>query len=164
MKKTALIILALLVGFSVYAKHHKRKKKQQATTSSMISVTMRRTPCYGRCPNYEIQLDNDGTAIYTAIRFNPDTGTFTKNIGAAKVKEIIDQFNSYRVDTCQDLYRNRIADLPGINFTIKYKDSTKNIRNAQFGPGFLKTLATAVDDAAKKTDDSWTKVDTAKKN
>ncbi len=159
MKKTALIILALLIGVSVYAKHHKRKKQKQVATL-ITSVTMLRTPCYGRCPNYEITLDKDGNAVYTGLRFTPDTGTFTKNIGAEKAKEIFDQFRTYRVDTCQDMYRNRSSDLPGILLTIKYQDSTKNIRNAQMGPYFLKALATAIDDAAKKTDDGWTKVET----
>ena len=162
MKKTALMILALLVGVSVYAKHHK-KKKQEQHKGEITSVTLLRTPCYGRCPNYEIKLDLDGSATYTAIRFNPDTGTFTKNIGAEKAKSVFDQFLSYRVDTCMDMYRNRSSDLPGIFLTIKYKDSTKNIRNAQMGPSFLRTLATAIDDVAKKNDDSWTKVATPTK-
>ncbi len=162
MKKIALIILALLVGVSVNARHHKRKKKKKPQTQEVLSVSMHRTACFGRCPQYKIEVKGDGTATYTAIRFNPDTGVYTKNIGAAKAKEIIDQVKLYRVDTCSNFYENRIQDLPGLIFTIQYRDSTKNIRGANFGPGFLKAIANTLDEAAKKTDDSWKRVDKPK--
>ena len=158
MKKIALVIFALLITVSVFAKHHKRKKKQ-VKKAEITSVSLHRTACYGRCPDYTIDLNIDGTAIFTAIRFNPDTGIFTKNIGAQKAVEIINQFKTYRVDTCKNLYQNRRPDIPGLVLTIKYADSAKTIRNAHFGPYFLKQLATSIDEVAKKAegDNSWKK-------
>jgi len=156
MKKLLITLLAVLVAFGAYATHkHKKKKK---TANGIVSVQMHRTPCFGKCPEYTIDIDNGGVATYTGIRFTTDSGVYKKNIGTIKARDIIAKFMSYRVDTCNNRYPNRIPDVPGINFTITYRDSTKKIQNANFGPGFLRELATDMDDAAKKTDDSWNKV------
>ncbi len=81
-----------------------------------------------------------------------------------KAMEMINQFYTYRVDTCKDVYDNRIQDVPGIVFTIQYKDTIKTIRNANFGPRFLPLLAKDMDAIGKKADDTWVKAeDPAKK-
>ena len=79
MKKITLLILSMLLIGSVFARHHKRKKDKQP--NSITSVSIHRTACYGRCPDYLVQISNDGTAIYTGKRFTADTGIFKKNIG-----------------------------------------------------------------------------------
>ena len=76
--------------------------------------------------------------------------------------EVINQFKTYRIDTCKDEYDNRIPDIPGIIYTIKYKGSIKTIYNAHFGPQFLKTLAEAMDAAGKKSDNTWKKIEDKK--
>ncbi len=162
MRKIVLVILALLAGMSVNAKHHKRKKKKEPQTHEVLSVSMRRTACFGRCPQYSIDIKGDGTAIYTGIRFTPDSGSYTKNIGAQKAREIMDRVKLDRVDTCQNAYHSRIQDLPGMILTVQYSDSTKTIRDAGYGPGFLKDIANAIDEAGKKTDDSWKKMEAPK--
>lgn len=156
MKKITLVILSILFCGIAFAKH-KHKKKQQAS-GNIISVSIRHTACYGRCPDYTIEINKDGSVIYTGARFVPDTGIFKKNIGMEKAIGIINQFNTYRVDTCKDIYRSRIADLPGLVVTVKYNDSTKMIRDANSGPDYLKQLADTIDDIGKKTDNGWTKI------
>lgn len=156
MKKITLLIFAIIISGAAIAKH--KHKKKQSSGNAITSVSMRRTACYGRCPEYTIEINENGMATFTGIRFTPDTGTFRKNIGASKAIEIINQFETYRADTCQNGYRNRIEDLSGLILTINYKDSTKTIRNANFGPIFLRQLGQAIDAAGKKTDDSWEKV------
>ena len=152
MKKSALIILSLIIAFTASATQHKHKKKHRPA-NQIISVSMRRTACYGRCPDYTIEINKDGVVTYTGKRFTKDTGTFKKNIGSVKAIALIGKFNTYRVDTCQDNYVNRISDLPGIIMTIQYGNHTKTIMNAHFGPGFLKELAGEMDAVGNKTDD-----------
>ena len=108
--------------------------------------------CYGRCPEYSIEIADDGSATYTGKRFTEDTGIFKKNIGKAKAKEIIDFLSMNKVDTCKDLYENRIPDLPGITITINYPKRKKVIRNASFGPDFFRELSTKMDEAGRKTE------------
>lgn len=163
MKKTTLVILMLLVGFAGFAMQKKKKKKTK-NSNEIVSVTIHRTTCFGRCPDYIIQLDKDGTAIYTGIRFTEDTGIFKKNVGKTKVQDIFSDLTTNRVDTCKEVYENRIPDLPGLIISIKYANRTKMIHNAHFGPAFLQRIATSIDEAGKKTDKSWKKTGMPKTN
>lgn len=161
MKKLTLVILLLSVIVGVQAKQAKKKKKQAAKTGEIISVEMHRTVCYGKCPDYLININKDGTVTYTARMFTPDTGIFKKTIGKAKAAEVIALFKQYRVDTCMEMYENRLSDLPGLNMTINYKKSTKKVFNCDWGPIFLKEIAHAMEDVGKKPEDAgaeWKKV------
>jgi hypothetical protein len=63
----------------------------------------------------------------------------------------------YRIDTCREMYENRIPDLPGLNFIIKYKKGKQKIYSAGFGPEFLAEIAAAMDEAGIKKDKTWKK-------
>lgn len=152
-----LVALLMATSLAVFAMKKKTKKKV-ATTNEIISVKMHRTACFGRCPEYKIEINKDGNVTYTAMRFNADSGIYKKNIGTTKAMNVITAFKTYRVDTCREMYENRIPDIPGIIFTIKYSNRTQTIHNAHFGPQFLKTLAEQMDNAGKKSDNSWKKV------
>lgn len=156
MKKLSVIILLAVATVSCFATSKKSAKKNGAAPA-ITSIKLQRTACYGRCPEYSIEISKDGSVVYTAVRFNEDTGIFKKNIGTKKAKAIFDEFASYRVDTCRERYELTITDLPGLIYTIKYPGRTQRIINANFGPPFLKTLAEHVDEAGKKTGTGWKK-------
>lgn len=146
-----LITLAPLLSWGV-------KKKKLAVHSNISSVTMRRTACFGRCPEYKIEITRNGQVTYTGIRNVKDTGVYTRNIGYIKAMQIISKLNNNKVDTCRNLYDNRIPDLPGIIYQVAYKDSTKRISNAEWGPAYLKEIAEQIDAIGKPTDKTWKKV------
>jgi hypothetical protein len=157
MKKIVIILLSVLTGCSVMAASHKHKKKQQG--NEITAIKLFRTGCFGHCPTYSIEIDKNGTAIYNAVRFNKDSGSFIKKIGVAKAMEVINEANKYRVDTCKEAYPNMIPDLPGINFTVKFAGKTKNIINAKYGPAFLSDLAGLIEEAGLKTnDEGWKRI------
>ena len=151
MKKITLFILLFVAACSIYPATAKQAKKP-AKPQEIIAVGIHRTVCFGKCPDYKIEINKDGTATYTAIRFTEDTGIFKKNIGKNKAKEIIALCVKYRIDTCREMYENRIPDLPGLNFTINYGTRKKAIFSANFGPDFLTEIAKAIDEAGQKTD------------
>ena len=158
MRKIALVILLLLACVSAFAKHGKHKKKA-APVNEIISVSLRHTACYGRCPVYKIEVNKDGIATYTATLFSPDTGVFTKKIGTKKAMEIINRFNTARVDTCKDNYPSRFTDLPGTVFNIQYKSTMKMINDASAGPPVLMELRQMMDSiiVTRKVDNTWHK-------
>ena len=156
MKKITLLISFFLSAFCVSAQQKPHAEKQ--APKGIESVQIFRTGCHGKCPTYSVEIDKDGKVTYIAIRFCGDSGTFNKNIGAAKATEILNKVSAYRLDTCKDVYPNLVPDQSGLIYTIKYKNKVKNIRNAKFGPAFLVSLAKDIDDAGKKTDNNgWKK-------
>ncbi len=154
---SVILLLTIAVPYTTLAAKKKQKKKQGSSIEAS-SISIHRTVCFGMCPDYIVELKKDGTAIYTANRFTPDTGIFRKNVGKDKVAKVFDMLTRYRADTCKDMYENRIPDLPGLNITIKYAKRTKKIYSANFGPEFLGEIADAVDELGKKTDNAGWKI------
>jgi hypothetical protein len=159
MKKIAIVIFSVLlfgIGLPAIGARHKHEKRHRHN-GNITSVSVLHPGCYGRCPQYSIEINSDGMMTYTALRFNPDTGIFEKKISPEKAMELINQFTTYRVDTCQNIYKTRVPDISGLVITIQYNDSTKTIRDANFGPYFLKQLANSIDQLGIKDDSTWRK-------
>ncbi len=161
MKKVVIIALMTILCLPALAMHKKKKKKVTkavAQTSAIQSVLIDKTGCFGRCPTYSIKIDNTGLVTYTGRGNVSDSGVYTKNVGAKQTLAILNNLNSKRVDTCRKEYDNMIPDLPGLIYTIKYKDSTKKIWNANWGPEFLKLIVVDIEDIGKVHDATWKKV------
>ncbi len=159
MKKIILTIIAVFITLcSISAKHKKIKIcKHGVVVSNIQSIYMHRTACFGKCPDYIIEINNNGNVKYSGVRFVKDTGVYEKHFKLASIKALFDQFSQARLDTCKDEYENRIPDLPGLIYKITYKDKVKNIRNAHSGPLFLRFLSSSVDSLVQ-VDDSWKKL------
>lgn len=164
MKKNVLAIGALFIVV-LTACAQQKKTSSSTTTQATISnkqakqlnyIGMERTACFGRCPAYLIELYPDGLVRYTSRHFTEYEGIFEKNIGAEKTQAIITEFKNYKVDTCRDMYDAYIQDLPGITYTLKFGTIEKRILHAEFGPGFLKTMADKIDKIGLP-DKSWKK-------
>jgi len=152
MKKSLLMFLFLSALLpAAFAKHKKIQKKE------ILSVSIHRSACFGRCPDYLVQVNKDGMVTYTGYMFVKDSGTFQKNIGVKDAKKIMDMCTTYRLDTCKDVYENMIPDLPGLYYIVQYNNSVKKIANASFGPDFLKEIAHSID-AVAQVDGTWKKV------
>lgn len=120
-------------------------------------IAMERTPCFGTCAAYRVEVNKDGSVRYISRHFTEYEGTYEKKFDASKVEELYKEFSSYRVDTCAEKYESLIQDVPGIMYYITYADNSEQvIRNAHFGPRFLKVLAKEVDKFSQ-VDDNWTK-------
>ncbi|MBX2907781.1 MAG: hypothetical protein KF744_17175 [Taibaiella sp.] len=163
MKKIVPVILVAVMAFVVTSAaactfiFGKGKKKTRGA-KGLTSVGIHHTVCFGKCPDYRIEVDRDGNVTYTSMRFCDDTGIFKKNVGKAKVKSIFALCEKYRIDTCREMYENQIPDLPGLNFTLKSGKKKQMIFNASFGPMFLQEIAAEIDAVGKKTDNTWKKV------
>jgi hypothetical protein len=170
MRKNLFLLIPMLTIFFLSACAQKKltkteQKAPEAVRPAITYIMMERTPCFGRCPYYALELKSDGMARYYGYKFTEHQGIYEIGIGIPQASHLFKTLESYRPDTCQDIYEMMIADLPGINYTITYdNDETKSIRNANFGPGFLQDFARKMDEMMQ-VDDSWRIIaDTAIRN
>ena len=178
----AFLVLLLLIVISACAAQKKTTSKKSSNSTTTRSTTtsgnaynsnstglsyvqMWRTPCFGRCPNYKLELYSDGTLRYTGYMFTEDTGIYEKNIGAAAAQGIFKPYNGPRIDTLSSEYQSLVQDLPGITYVFKSGNVIKQVRNAHFGPVYLRELANEMDVYIKKDpssppriDKSWKKI------
>jgi hypothetical protein len=167
MKKPLLIALLLLSTVFIACAHGRkttRKKTSTKTTATkaasvkgLSSVMMRRGACFGRCPEYTITVNSNGLVEYSGTRNTTPMGLYQKNIGVAKAQALLKEFMDNRVDTCSGLYTARIADAPGLSYTLMINGREKMIVNAHFGPRFLVDLSEEID-AIGKVDNTWKKI------
>lgn len=129
----------------------------KASTTDINYIRMHRTSCFGRCPDYIVELYADGRARYTGRNFTDYSGIYETKLDPSAIAGVFSEFATYRVDTCKDVYQQTITDLPGIIYDIEYATKSKKINNAHFGPPFLRSLADKIDEVVK-VDESWTKV------
>ncbi len=126
--------------------------------ASITYLKMSRTGCFGTCPIYSVELMADGLALYHGVQFTEKKGSYEKQFPASSIQTLFSKFLEHRVDTCQSNYPAYIQDLPGLHFEIVYGSAsdTQQIRHANFGPAYLKTLAEEVDKTIDP-DFSWIK-------
>ena len=164
MRKQLLIVLLISITVFTACAHGRktiRKKTTKATTTSsakgLTSVTMQRGACFGRCPEYVLTINSNGMAEYSGKRNADPMGVYQKNVGAAKAQELMKAFMDFRADTCSARYTSRIADMPGLNFTLTINGRQKTIDNANFGPPYFLELSDDMD-ALGKVDATWKKI------
>ncbi len=157
-------LLSLLVVM-VIALTSCAQKKIAGTTQQVVAtesaapvityVRMERTPCFGRCPHYALELYDNGMARYSGYRFTDHQGVYEIGIGQMQANNLLTKLAAYRPDTCQSDYEVLISDIPGVNYRIEFSNQeVKEIRNGHFGPAFLVEFAKSLDDVLQ-VDDSW---------
>lgn len=164
MKKNILSISIICIIVFIACVSPKQTKQGTAVKKSEVIISyaqMWRSACFGRCPEYKIEVYKEGLIRYTGMRFAKDSGIYEKNVGTEKAAELLGLFSTYRADTCKDNYENIIPDLPGLTYVLTINNKNKTIRNASFGPDFLPFIAKQWD-AEIHVDKTWKRVSETK--
>ncbi len=76
-------------------------------------VRLRKTPCFGDCPIYEMTIDKEGNVVFNGIKFVPEVGKKTFVLTEEELKTISEKLNSKDFSTYEKIYDNpKIMDLP----------------------------------------------------
>jgi hypothetical protein len=94
-----------------------------------LRITLTRTLCYGTCPDYSVEIDGDGTVIYTGNRFVAVTGVQKSRISMDAVRELVDLFRKADYFSLRDSYAATVTDNPTFYTSISFDGKTKKVRN-----------------------------------
>lgn len=108
-------------------------------------VKMERTPCFGKCPSYEIEISNKGVIKYTGKRNVDKLGTHNYKLSPSKVNHIFALIEKKKISSLPSSYEPKASDLPRLNLSFIIKKKKKSIINCDDGPAYLKQIAFEID-------------------
>jgi hypothetical protein len=95
-----------------------------------LVAKINRTPCYGKCPVFTIELYNNGLVKYNGVAFVEKKGSFTAKANQEFMKQIQDKALSIKYLSLENKYPIApitIADLPITTTYIRIGDAGKQI-------------------------------------
>jgi hypothetical protein len=120
----------------------------QTPQAEPIEISIRRTVCYGTCPDYEVTLRGDGTVSYTGRRHVRVSGQHTWKIDPAAVRALAREMEEAGYFELKDEYTAMVTDNPTTFTSLTIGARTKRVKDYVAGPKKLKELAERIDEVA----------------
>jgi len=108
-------------------------------------IKMQRTACFGRCPEYTVELFQNGHLIYHGKKNVPRIGEYNTVLKTTLMVKFLKDLSKYKLENTKPLYKAIAADLPRLNFTIVSNGKTNTIQNGESGPAFLEAMGKKID-------------------
>ncbi len=102
---------------------------------------MERTPCFGRCSAYRIEIKNNGDVIYKGIKDAVYDGQIRGKLSTSELTKLKKKYQKYNFLKLPAQYKVKASDLSKVHLTMVVNGKTKSIRNANEGPQYLTDLA-----------------------
>ena len=110
-----------------------------------IFMTMERTPCFGKCPNYKITIFNTGNVIYEGYKFALKEGKYRRKLTEGQLIEITNQLEAIKLFELKDVYDSKITDIPSCMLFFNYNGEKKKILDRDGAPDKLKRFEKFID-------------------
>lgn len=135
-----IVVLAVAASIAVSA--------GQAKAELPIEISIKRTACYGTCPDYEMALRGDGTVTYTGRQYVRVSGQHTWKIDPAAVRALAREMEEAGFFELKDEYTAMVTDNPTTFTSLTIGARTKRVKDYVAGPKKLKELAERIDQVA----------------
>src|ERR1035437_984238 len=92
-----------------------------------VTITLKRTRCYGTCPDYEVTVAGDGTVRFSGHYFVLVLGDHVAHIPPQAVRQIVTAFEKADFFSAKDAYRGNWTDNPTQTLTLTVEGRTKMV-------------------------------------
>ncbi len=116
--------------------------------STFRKITLRRTPCDGPCPVYELTILGTGEVTYLGEAHVAKAGAHSWRISGRRLERLAEAFETARYSRLEDRYTSReFTDAPGCLTSVEYEDgSSKSIVHYHGDPSAPDTLTELEDE------------------
>jgi hypothetical protein len=116
--------------------------------STFRKITLRRTPCDGPCPVYELTILGTGEVTYLGEAHVAKAGAHSWRISGRRLERLAEAFERARYSCLEDRYTSReFTDAPGCLTSVEYEDgSSKSIIHYHGDPSAPDTLTELEDE------------------
>ena len=108
-----------------------------------LIASIKKTPCFGKCPVFEIKLFSDGVVNYIGKKNVEKLGVYEANISTEEAKMLIDDISKLGYFSLEENYPNngrKIDDLPNTVTFVKNKTESHTITNNHQAPRNLNQI------------------------
>jgi hypothetical protein len=92
-----------------------------------LRIALRRTQCYGTCPDYSVEIQGDGSVIYTGNLHVAVKGMQRSQISMDDLRHLLDLFRHADFYSLRDNYRHSVTDNPTYITSISIDGHTKTV-------------------------------------
>ena len=117
----------------------------QQTVTDPIVITIKRTPCFGTCPDYDVTMRGDGTVTYEGRSDVRIAGERTWKVDPAAVRALAREMEQAGYFELQDEYTAHVTDLPTTYTSLTIGSRTKKVKNYYKAPEKLRELENRID-------------------
>ncbi len=156
MKVYALLALSSLVlGLSSCAAKKNMIEADPVKTGDPV-MEMYKSPCFGKCPQFTLTIQDDLTALYVGKSNTDKIGLFKRSITKEQYKELKAAFDKADFLSRPDEYETYVADAQSVTLTHHLKSGPKSVKGVFDRPAELVELERMMDKIANTGD--WMKV------
>ena len=120
-------------------------------------IKMRKTPCFGRCPYFEVSIYDNGLVIYDGMKFVEKIGKYSSTIHEKKVALIKDYIRRVDFFSFEKEYDARVTDLPSVIIEVNYQNKNHKVKGRYRVPEKFKMFTKFIDNLLLEIN-SWDKV------
>lgn len=129
----------------------------QVGKGDSLFASIYRSPCYGTCPTYKMQIYNSGLVHLEGIRFMEPIGKFYTYISADEIQAFVDKANYIEFMKMDDKYDSPITDIPSATTSIVIDGVRKEVYRRHNYPQRILQLEKLFDELL--TSKEWTALD-----
>lgn len=115
------------------------------TLDTVPIVKMKRSACYGTCPQYTVTIYEDGLIVYNGVRFVKRIGCFFSHLESDQVEVIISQIKSMSFFELKNIYLSPVTDIPSVITEVCLDGKSHKVVDRLEGPENLKNFYTQLD-------------------
>lgn len=119
-------------------------KSIQLPPAEEAIIIMKKTPCMGSCPEYELMIFGNRIVVIDAKQHLDIKGRYVSELSEERFEELINKFEESDFFAFEDEYTSNITDLPTTFVTFRTDGKEKKIMDYHGAPEELKALEKAV--------------------
>lgn len=127
-------------------------EEQQVQKVDSLFASIHRTPCYGKCPSYKVQIFESGYAVYDGMMFVEKRGRFEAWFDKEKMQLLIDKAKELGYFEMKAKYDDNVTDLPSCTTTLNAGGKRKTVYNRYGGPESLREFEKIFDQLIESVD------------
>jgi hypothetical protein len=108
------------------------------------TVSLRRGPCFGNCPVYEVVLRGDGSATYEGGAYAPREGHYEGRVDPAEIDALLERLDEVDFWGMEGDRQLRVQDLPQVVITAERRGRRHRV-HTNLPPRELEPIQAAID-------------------